>query len=125
MAKPKIHWYYGCAWGRAFSPSISAETFKSDSSDNPDWFCVTCATKVRLALAAESAPNPDAVVWPKPRPISDAPKDGSILGWVPATDELRAGWELLHYSVSATEWHDNAGVAHEPTHFLPLPPEVK
>jgi len=58
MAKSKIHWYYGCNWGRSSSHSISAYTFKSDSSINPDWFCVTCATKARLALAAESAPKP-------------------------------------------------------------------
>ena len=125
MAKPKIHWYYGCGWGRAYDHQCSAARFTKQVTDNPDWFCVTCTTKARLALAAESAPKPDDMIWPKPRPISEAPKDGCILGWVPATDELRAGWELLHYSVSATEWRDNAGIAHEPTHFLPLPPEVK
>ena len=125
MAKTKIHWYWGCGWGRAYNHDFSASQFLSDASKNPDWFCVTCATKARLALAAESAPKPSDVIWPKPRPISEAPKDGCILGWIPATDELRAGWELLHYSVSAAEWRDLEGVAHEPTHFLPLPPEVK
>ncbi len=124
MAKPKIHWYYGCAWGRAFSPSISAETFKSDSSDNPDWFCVTCATKVRLALAAESAPNPDAVVWPKPRPISEAPTDGSMVlirlpdcdpQWTIGVFDPRRRWVDLCLATAIVE----------PTHFLPLPPEVK
>ena len=102
MAKSKIHWYYGCCWGRACDLQCSADRFTKQVTDNPDWFCVTCTTKARLALAAESAPKPDDMIWPKPRPISDAPKDGSILGW-----------------------HDNAGVAHEPTHFLPLPPEVR
>ena len=125
MAKTKIHWYWGCGWGRAYNHDFSASQFLSDASKNPDWFCVTCATKARLALAAESAPKPSDVIWPKPRPISEAPKDGCILGWIPATDELRAGWELLHYSVSAAEWRDLEGVAHEPTHFLPLPPEVR
>ena len=124
MAKPKIHWYYGCAWGRAFSPSISAETFKSDSSDNPDWFCVTCATKVRLALAAESAPNPDAVVWPKPRPISEAPTDGSMVlirlpdcnpQWTIGVFDPRRRWVDLCLATAIVE----------PTHFLPLPPEVR
>ncbi len=124
MAKPKIHWYYGCAWGRAFSPSISAETFKSDSSDNPDWFCVTCATKVRLALAAESAPNPDAVVWPKPRPISEAPTDGSMVlirlpdcnpQWTIGVFDPRRRWVDLCLATAIVD----------PTHFLPLPPEVK
>ena len=148
MAKPKIHWAiqidhtfrHPNAWkgyagglfvkacGRKYSNSALAESaseFFPTATKNPDWYCSDCAKAARLALAKDSAPKPSDVVWPKPRPISDAPKDGSILGWVPATDELRAGWELLHYSVSVTEWHDNAGVAHEPTHFLPLPPEVK
>ena len=124
MAKPKIHWYYGCAWGRAFSPSISAETFKSDSSDNPDWFCVTCATKVRLALAAESAPKSDAVVWPKPRPISEAPTDGSMVlirlpdcnpQWTIGVFDPRRRWVDLCLATAIVE----------PTHFLPLPPEVR
>ena len=123
MAKPKIHWYYGCAWGRAFSPSISAETFKSDSSDNPDWFCVTCATKVRLALAAESAPKPSDIVWPTPRPISEAPKDGSmVLICLPAS---KPQWTMGVFA--RTHWVDLCLVDAivEPTHFLPLPPEVK
>ena len=101
-----------------------ASVYRDLATANPDWYCVTCAKAARLALAAESEPKPSDVVWPKPRPISEAPKDGCILGWVPATDELRAGWALLHYSVSAAEWRDLEGVAHEPTHFLPLPPEV-
>ena len=125
MAKTKIHWYWGCGWGRAYNHDFSASQFLSDASKNPDWFCVTCATKARLALAAESAPKPLDAVWPKPRPISEAPIKRCILGWIPATDECRAGWELLHYSVSAAEWRDLEGVAHEPTHFLPLPTEVR
>ena len=102
-----------------------ASVYRDLATANPDWYCVRCAKAARLALAAESAPKPDDAIWPKPRPISEAPIKRCILGWVPATDELRAGWELLHYSVSSTEWRDNAGVAHEPTHFLPLPPEVR
>ena len=140
MALPKRHWG-NAAQTPGFIPSAacgrdsasferevivtSATSFNGSAAKNPDWYCKDCAKAARLALAKDSAPKPSDVVWPKPRPISDAPKDGSILGWVPATDELRAGWELLHYSVSATEWRDNAGIAHEPTHFLPLPPEVK
>ena len=102
-----------------------ASVYRDMAACDPDWYCSDCAKAARLALAAESAPKPDAAIWPKPRPISEAPKDGCILGWVPATDEYRAGWELLHYSVSAAEWRDLEGIAHEPTHFLPLPPEVK
>ena len=59
MAKTKIHWYLGCGWGRAYSHDLSASQFVFDASRNPDWFCVTCATKARLALAKESAPKPD------------------------------------------------------------------
>ena len=128
----KRHWYTGLSgackvprsllgWWYEISPSA----FLDRRCVDPGRYCSDCAKAARLALAAESAPKPSDVVWPKPRPISEAPKDGCILGWVPATDELRAGWELLHYSVSATEWRDNAGIAHEPTHFLPLPPEVR
>ena len=119
--------YYAQACGRRKKSAVGypAERFVAKSQRNPDWYCSDCARAARLALAKESAPKPADVVWSKPRPISEAPINGCILGWVPATDELRAGWELLHYSVSATEWRDNAGIAHEPTHFLPLPPEVK
>ena len=53
MAKSKIHWYYGCGWGRAFSPDIATRQFRSESTQNPDWYCVTCAKKARLALAKE------------------------------------------------------------------------
>ena len=59
MAKRKIHWYWGCGWDRAYSHDFSASQFLTDASKNPDWFCVTCATKARLALAKESAPKPD------------------------------------------------------------------
>lgn len=60
MAKTKIHWYWGCGWGRAYSHDFSASQFLTDASKNPDWFCVTCSTKARLALAKESAPKPPA-----------------------------------------------------------------
>lgn len=118
--KSKIHWYYGCGWGRPYRGDISPGQFLSDASKNPDWFCVTCATKARLALAAESAPNPDAVVWPKPRPISEA-RETEILGYCPDI-----GWRRL--SQMGQRWA-LTGAEHiadyEPTHFLPLPPEVK
>ena len=124
MAKSKIHWHYGCGRGHAFNPSISAETFESHSSDNPDWFCVTCATKARLALAAESAPKPTDVGWPKPRPISEAPKDGSMVlirlpdhdpQWTIGVFDPRKRWVDLCLATTVVE----------PTHFLPLPPKVQ
>ena len=123
MAKSKIHWYWGCTLGRAYSHEISAKTFLADSLNNPDWFCVTCATKARLALAAESAPKPLDAVWPKPRPISEAPKDGTmVLIQVPA---YMPQWTMGVFA--RTHWVDLCLVDAivEPTHFLPLPPEVR
>ena len=43
MATPKIHWYYGCGWGRASSCNITAICFLADVAKQPKWFCVTCA----------------------------------------------------------------------------------
>ena len=121
--KSKIHWYYGCGWGRPCRGDISPGQFLSDASKNPDWFCVTCAAKARLALAKESAPKPDAVVWPKPRPISEAPKDGSmVLIRLPDHDPQ---WTIGVFD-PRRRWVDRLATAIvEPTHFLPLPPEVR
>ena len=73
----------------------------------------------RLALAKESAPKPPDVVWPKPRPISEVSEPyPDILGWCPGF-----GWRHLFYDAG---W---VGVgtddSYEPTHFLPMPPEVQ
>jgi hypothetical protein len=162
MAKSKIHWYYGCGWGRAFSPDIATRQFRSDSTQNPDWYCVTCAKKARLALAKEQpiavsfsstvrrctrcrsgAINPsdhgrtegadldlcdvcywrkraESASWPNPRPISEA-RETEILGYCPDI-----GWRRL--SRIGRRW-GLTGAEHiadyEPTHFLPLPPEVR
>lgn len=127
MAKTKIHWYWGCGWGRAYNHDFSASQFLSDASKNPEWFCVTCSTKARLALAKESAPKPADVVWPKPRPISEAPKDGSmVLICVPGCDPM---WTIGVFD-ARQRWVDrlapSAAAVVKPTHFLPLPPsEVK
>ena len=149
MTNPKYHWAiqiddtfrHRNAWkgyaggrfvqacGRKYSGASHAESaaeFMARSGKDPDWFCVTCATKARLALAAESAPNPDAVVWPKPRPISEAPKDGSmVLICVPGCDPM---WTIGVFD-ARQRWIDQclAGASVNPTHFLPLPPspEVK
>ena len=102
---------------------ISAKTFRADSLINPDWFCVTCTKAARIALAAESAPKPLDAVWPKPRPISEAPKDGSmVLICLPAS---KPQWTMGVFA--RTHWVDLclATAIVEPTHFLPLPPEVK
>ena len=105
-----------------------ASVYRDLATANPDWYCVTCAKAARLALAAESAPNPDAVVWPKPRPISEAPKDGSmVLICVPGCDPQ---WTIGVFGPRQC-WIDrlapSAAAVVKPTHFLPLPPspEVK
>ena len=53
MAKPKIHWYYGCCWGRACDLQCASAAFAKQAAENPDWYCVTCVKAARLALAKE------------------------------------------------------------------------
>ncbi len=65
----------------------------------------------------------ESATWPKPRPISEAPKDGpEIMGWCPGY-----GWRHLYLDL--TDAWVAVGTPHryQPTHFLPLPPspEVK
>lgn len=122
MAKSKIHWYYGCRWRRAFSPNIATRQFLSDSTKSPDWYCVTCAKAARLALTKESAPKSSDVVWPKPRPISEAPMDGSMV--LIRLPDTKPQWTMGVFA--RTHWVDLCLVDAivEPTHFLPLPPEV-
>ena len=143
MAQPKYHWAipiddtfrHPNAWkhraggrfvqacGRAatFAHVESASAFVDRGGKNPDWMCSTCATKARLALAKESAPKPSEVVWPKPRPIAEAPRT-TILAWFPGTDMFNEGWEIVFPS---DEGWITGREGHQPTHFLPLPPEVK
>ena len=62
--------------------------------------------------------------WPTPRPISEAPKDGSmVLIRLPDHDPQ---WTIGVFD-PRKRWVDLclAGSVVEPTHFLPLPPEVK
>ena len=121
--KPGWGGYCVQACGRKYVSTAfpdSAADFVNRAKCNPDWHCSDCATQARLALAKESAPNPDAVVWPKPRPISEA-RDTEILGYCPDI-----GWRRL--SQMGRKWA-LTGAEHiadyEPTHFLPLPPEVR
>ena len=75
MALPKRHWG-NAAQTPGFIPSAacgrdsasferevivtSATSFNGSAAKNPDWYCKDCAKAARLALAAESAPKPDA-----------------------------------------------------------------
>jgi hypothetical protein len=165
MAKSKIHWYYGCCWGRACDLQCASASFAKQAAENPDWYCVTCTKAARLALAKEQpiavsfsstvrrcarcrsgAINPsdhgrtegadldlcdvcywrkraESATWPTPRPISEAPKDGTmVLIQVPS---YMAQWTMGLFD--RKHWIDLccADAIVEPTHFLPLPPEVR
>ena len=104
--------------------NASASVYLDLAKPNPDWFCAHCVKAARLALAAESAPKPDEMIWPKPRPISEAPTDGSMVlirlpdcnpQWTIGVFDPRRRWVDLCLATAIVE----------PTHFLPLPPEVK
>ena len=128
----KIHWSGGSAdlrigcerergnrFGSIQHRSWPASVFVERATASPDHHCAHCAKAARLALAAESAPKPDTVIWPKPRPISEA-RETEIFGYCPDI-----GWRRL--SQTGRKWA-LTGAEHiadyEPTHFLPLPPEV-
>ena len=138
MTRPKKHWSggfsdlrLGCERERGTRGLIehrtwSASKFVERSSSAPDHYCVPCANAARLALAAESAPKPDEMIWPKPRPISEAPTDGSMVlirlpdcnpQWTIGVFDPRRRWVDLCLATAIVK----------PTHFLPLPPspEVK
>lgn len=132
MALPKRHWGNAAqspgfvpdaACGRSGVREIittSARAFVSVSR-NTTWYCSDCAKAARLALAKESAPKPSDVIWPKPRPIAEAPRT-TILAWFPGTDMFNEGWEIVFPS---DEGWITGREGHQPTHFLPLPPEVQ
>lgn len=125
--------YYAQACGRRKKSAVGypAERFVAKSQRNPDWYCSDCAKAARLALAKESAPKPADVVWPKPRPISDAPTDGTpvIAYWseqeYPRMRGLR--WGVAKYGSGLVWFNEHNEPLSTPTHFLPLPPspEVK
>ena len=114
MPRSLLGWWY----------ELSPSAFLDHYAVAPDRICTDCAKAARLALAAESAPKPDAVIWPKPRPISEAPTDGSMVlirlpdcnpQWTIGVFDPRRRWVDLCLATAIVD----------PTHFLPLPPEVK
>ena len=125
----KRHWYTrlsgACKVPRSLLGwwyEISPSAFLDRHAIDPGRYCSDCAKAARLALAAESAPKPLDAVWPKPRPISEAPKDGTmVLIQVPA---YMPQWTMGLFD--RKHWIDLccAAAIVEPTHFLPLPPEV-
>lgn len=136
MAKPKKHWSggfsdlrLGCErepgtrHGSIEHRTWSASMFVERSASAPDHYCVPCAKAARLALAAESAPKPSDVVWPTPRPISEAPMDGSMV--LIRLPDCNPQWTIGVFD-PRRRWVDRLATAIvEPTHFLPLPPEVR
>ena len=138
MADLKYHWAIPAsdpskhrnvqACGRKYTTALAetAVLFVAKVKANSDWYCKDCAKAARLALAAESAPKPDDATWPKPRPISEAPTDGSMVlirlpdcnpQWTIGVFDPRRRWVDLCLATAIVD----------PTHFLPLPPspEVK
>ena len=91
----------------AINPSDHGRTEGADLD-----LCDVCYWRKR----AESA------TWPKPRPISEAPMDGSMV--LIRLPDTKPQWTMGVFA--RTHWVDLCLVAAivEPTHFLPLPPEV-
>lgn len=131
MAKPKKHWSggfsdlrLGCErepgtrHGSIEHRTWSASMFVERSASAPDHYCVPCTKAARLALAKESAPKPSDVVWPKPRPISEATDSRRVLAWFPSLLD----WRIVRAGIWTIR---ESNGFHCPTHFLPLPPEVR
>ena len=105
-----------------------AEYLNAKQSD-PMKYCSRCAKAARLALAAESAPKPLDAVWPKPLPISKAPKDGtSVLAhWSVGNFPRLRGcrWEVARVGSGLAWFNEHDEPLSAPDFFLPLPPEVR
>lgn len=119
--KPGWGGYCVQACGRKYVSTAfpdSAADFVNRAKCNPDWYCADCAKAARLALAKESAPKPSDVVWPKPRPISEASDSRRVLAWFPSLLD----WRIVRSGIWTIR---ESNGFHYPTHFLPLPPEVR
>ena len=65
----------------------------------------------------------ESATWPKPRPISEAPTDGSMV--LIRLPDCNPQWTIGVFD-PRRRWVDRLATAIvEPTHFLPLPPEVR
>ena len=138
----KIHWSGGSAdlrigcerkrgnrFGSILHRTWTSSVFVERATASPDHYCTHCTKAARLALAAESAPKPSDVVWPKPRPISEAPKDGSLVlvHWSRSEYPLLKDdrWCVARYNRGGVWSSESNRPLYLPTHFLPLPPEVR
>ena len=61
----------------------------------------------------------ESATWPKPRPISEA-RETEILGYCPDIGWRRLSQMGRKWALTGAEYIAD----YEPTHFLPLPPEV-
>ena len=176
----KIHWSggsvdlrIGCErecgnrFGSIQHRSWPASVFVERATASPDHHCAHCAKAARIALAAESAPNPtsrcsvpgcgshainpghhgrtegadldlcdvcywrkraESATWPKPRPISEAPTDGtSVLAhWSVGNFPRLRGcrWEVARVGSGLAWFNEHNEPLSAPDYFLPLPPEV-
>ena len=94
--------------------------------------CRTCervaqkseALSVLQAFGSGKPKSLPAVQWPEPRPIAEAPKDGTwFLGWTAEDAERYEGWELIKWSTVQCAWVDSELDACHPMQFLSLPPK--
>ena len=89
--------------------------------------CRTCervaqkaeALSVLQAFGSGKPKSLPAPQWPEPRPIEEAPKDGSeIQGWEPDI-----GWRVLIWWENAWRLCGAEESTYDPTHFQPMPPK--
>lgn len=77
-------------------------------------FCVKCERAAQKEHGSGKSKILPAPQWPEPRPIEEAPTDGSeLLLWFPGLGWIKSGWSRLY------GWNASGYI---PTHFLPLPP---
>ena len=81
-------------------------------------FCVKCEQAAQKEHGSGKPKILPAPQWPEPRPIAEAPKDGSeIQGWEPDL-----GWRVLMWWKNAWRLCGAEESTYEPTHFRPMPP---
>ena len=81
-------------------------------------FCVKCEQAAQKEHGSGKPKILPAPQWPEPRPIAEAPKDGSeIQGWEPDI-----GWRVLMWWKNAWRLCGAEESTYEPTHFRPMPP---
>ena len=96
--------------------SLRADVFAGSAAEylGISNFCVKCELAAQREHGSGKPKSLPAPLWPEPRPIAEAPKDGSeLLVWFPKLGWIKGGWSRLF------GWNASGYI---PTHFLPLPP---